>query len=349
MAKAQIVLVDTDEGYLGPLERKFVEEFKYDANIHVITDPAYLAEFFSVQQSIDIFVVSSDLYSPDFMRHNIQNFFVLSEVPPQQDTAEPYHAIYKYTSAKEIYDAIVSMSGATFAARLHSDAARVILLFSAGGGLGQTTIAAGLASVLAQNFRRVLFISMDSLQTFGAFMQSDARIKLGSEKPLLSKSDYVYEAIKPFIVAEMFDFLPPFDSAPASLGIEAEHIIHLIDCIKKAGDYDFVIVDAPNELSKQTTKMMAYANQTIVVTAQDALSVYKLDCLLDNIDFSDPTRFWLVCNLYRSEQENFLISGQNGRNHPKCEYIRYANNMPAGNCAFLAALPDMKKIGQLFL
>lgn len=79
MSKLSIVLVDTDERYLIPLELKFIEELGNQADIMVITELKYLEEYFSSPRHIDVLLINEKLYSKDIEKHNIANTFLLLE------------------------------------------------------------------------------------------------------------------------------------------------------------------------------------------------------------------------------------------------------------------------------
>ena len=75
MAKSTIILADTDEKFLTPLELKFVEELDEDADIELITDSSYFNEYFSSPQSANVLVVSEDLYPNNLQKHIFNKTF----------------------------------------------------------------------------------------------------------------------------------------------------------------------------------------------------------------------------------------------------------------------------------
>ena len=75
MRKLTIVLADTDEDYLMPLELKFIQGFGENADIIVITEREYLNYYFSSPRNIDILLISDELYSREFEKHNRTNFY----------------------------------------------------------------------------------------------------------------------------------------------------------------------------------------------------------------------------------------------------------------------------------
>ena len=104
MGKTTIILADTDEKFLAPLEIKFLEELDDNAVLEVITDPAFFEEYFSSPKSASVLLVSEELYTSALQRHTINNIFVLSENTEEGRTEDLIITkIFKYTSPKDIY------------------------------------------------------------------------------------------------------------------------------------------------------------------------------------------------------------------------------------------------------
>lgn len=349
MAQTKIVVADYDESYLVALERLFVREYKFTAEIILISKVEALHAYFAEPKTIEILVINEKLYDQSFARHNCEHLFILTEEIPDSATGgELFNSlIYKYTTGKVLMDNIISRSGISHATNLHAGVAKVVMVFSPVGGAGQTTIAAGLCTHIARNFRRALFVGADSLQSFGNVLKGKQELQSGVEKTLQEKSKYAYDKIKPMIVTELFDIIPPFSAALASLGVTQGHLMFLIDQIKTSGDYDFIIVDSGSDFTEVTSKMMAYADQVLLVTTQEEDAVYKLNCLLSNIDCSDTNRFAMVCNKYRAESPNSLLDVSAGC--PHTDYIEYDPSVSPHNGEYLANLQSMQKLGQLYI
>lgn len=62
MAGVNILLADGDEQYLLALVRKFIEGFENDGDIEMISDAAYLEEYFQTPRSLDIVVIQEEMY-----------------------------------------------------------------------------------------------------------------------------------------------------------------------------------------------------------------------------------------------------------------------------------------------
>ena len=350
--KIRIVLVDSDERYLMPLEYKIIEQFGDNGDIHVITDIDYFSTFFGKPQSIDILIINEELYDRSIERHDIDNLFILLEVPNDEEETGNLSAnkIYKYSSVKQIFNVIIDqVKNNNTVSFPKSFETKVVMVYSPIGGIGKTTIAAGISSVLANNHKKVLFIGTDNLQTFGCIMRSDSKLKAGTESSIIAKSEYLYDVIKPRIVEEDFDILPPFTSALSSLNIKMEEYIHLINCIRDAKEYDFIIVDCATDFSEATSKLMSNASQTLIVTGQDDVSAHKLDCLLKNIDSSDQNRFYFVCNRYKQEEKNCLVTEDYINKCRVREYVNYESDNEMLTIDNLFNIESIQKIGLMLL
>lgn len=349
MAKLQVVMADPDEMYLLTLERKAIEDFGEDAELHTITQVDFFESFFSSPRRLDLLVIHESWYRPELEKHNIGHIFILSESEEVQDyNFAKYTQLYKYTSVKEIFSKITGRAGSLLPLGKENRKTTVILVYSPAGGSGQTTLALGLCAAFAKSFKRVLFLSTDSLQSFLPGMELENRLKPGAEKALLSKSDYAYETLKPFITETDFCYLPPFSSALPFLGIGATQICDLIDGAVRSDEYDYIVVDGPDDFSPDTTALMAKANHTMLVARQNMYSALKMHALLENIDCSDHQRFSFVCNQYQREKENHLITNGMVGGHV-CEYVGVLPEEVLTDTGALGNIDNIQKLALSFM
>lgn len=325
MANIKIVLADTDDKYLMPLERKFIDGLEDKADLIVITDPSYLNEYFSVPQRVDILIINEELYDAELERHNIASVFLLTEQELLNNSTGDVdtNRIYKYTSVKEIYAEIIGKSSARSETLNTKEETKILMMYSPIGGIGKTTVSAALCEALAKYQKKVLFIGIDSLQTIGSVIPQLPFMESGTEKLMIDKSEYVYEDVKTKIINRTFDILPPFHLSLPSLNIKVEDYINLLNGIRDSKDYDYIIVDGATGFTEDLSRLMGVADHTIILAGQDKSAVYKLDCLLRNIDCSDNDRFVFVCNKYRNDTENFLLSGYMTNICRVSEYIEF--------------------------
>lgn len=349
MANIKIVLADTDEKYLMPLERKFIDSLDDMVELIVITDPNYLKEYFSTPQRLDILIINEDLFDTELERHNISNIFVLKEeeIGIDSKTLEA-NGIYKYTSVKEIYNEVINKSSTRMVPLNNTEETKILMMYSPVGGIGKTTISVALCEAFTKYHKKVLYIGIDKLQTFGSIIENLPLMESGVEKIMLEKSEYIYDMLKTRIVSRSYDILPPFYYSLPSLNLKGEEYFHLLHCIKGTKTYDFIIVDGTSDFTEDTSKLMGYANHTIIVAGQDKISGHKLDCLLRNIDCSDNERFIFICNKFRNEKEN-ILSNEYFSN--LCRISEYIDYMPDTIDSELSQLDNrnIQKLALMFI
>ena len=241
MARPKVIIADEDANYIVPLQFKFVTDFFNKIDLEIITDRAYFDDYFSKPQNAEILIVSEELYDSFLQRHNIQNIFVMMEQYDEGGTGElNVNQIFKYTSIKEIFNEIIGKSaGALNVAAVEKKETQIILVTSAAGGVGKTTVAMGVAACLVQNYKRVLYIEAASLQSAQYMLENDTPISSPDiYTKLLNPSDSIYADIKHVIRKEVFSYIPPFKAAIMSVGLSKNIYMDIAVSAKKSGEYD---------------------------------------------------------------------------------------------------------------
>lgn len=351
MDKIRVLLADTDERYLMALERKFIDGFEGNADINIITDADYLSVFFGTPQYLDILIINDGLYDRSFERHDIANIFILSENMRMGESTGNLNNnyIYKYTSVKEIFNEVVNnLSINSTASFSNVKETRVITVYSPIGGVGTTSMAVGLSAALVKNHKKVLFISTDSLQSFSTFFEDKAELNSNVEKQMVSENEYIYDALKSSIQNEIFDYIPPFRISLSSLNITMPQFIILINSIKGAKEYDYIVVESTSVFTEGTSNLMGYSNHVIIITGQDKISAHKLGCLLKNIDCSDSNRFMFVCNKYKNYKENVLVAEGVLGSIRIDEYVDYMEDEDLLSMERLLRSKSIQKLAMIF-
>lgn len=309
MKKPIIVLADTDENYLAPLEEKFIDETGDHIDLEIITDPLFFNEYFSQPQKIDILVISEDLYRTDLHRLNIRYIFLLTEEPDEGGTDDlRCHSIYKYTSTKEIYHRIVSVAAELLESEFDKPTeTEVVLVYSPLGGVGKTTVALGLSACLAQSHKRVLYINAERLSTFQYRLNNRAELPADLWSELAAGGDDLFNKIAPAVRKEKFDYLPPAGAALSALNMHYSVYEKLIRSAKASGRYDFIIVDTDAVFDSAKASLMLHADKVMMLTDQTARGVFAMNVLLKNVNGSDEEKYIFLCNHYDPEKPNALL------------------------------------------
>lgn len=350
MAKINVLIVDADERYVGPLERKFTAELNGKANIGIITDINYLEVLFSTPQTLDILLINEQLYNVSIEKHNIGSVFILTEEVNEQERVNGHKLIYKYTSVREIYNMVYNnLPTELISSIISREKTKVITVYSPIGGSGKTTIAMMLAANFATKSKRVLFVGTDNLQTFAFELNDAIRLKQGIEKELMNDKVAIYDLVEPSIIRDVMDVFPPLSRAKVALNIGSDFYSEIVKSIKARNIYDYIVVDTATDFSDETIKLFGVSDQTLILVQQDRRSAYKVERFLYNVDCSDSRKYTMVCNQYKNEEENTLVSGEFDIKCRVSEYINYNPRIHMLGFRENCQNKDFNKISDLFI
>ncbi len=321
MNKPFVVLADLDANYLVPLEDKLTEELYDQIDLEIITDKEYFDVFFSTPRKIDTLIISSDLFTHELNRHNITDFFVLSEDVEEDKSSENVTHIFKYSSTKEIFNQILYKNKEILSVQFTHKETQVILITSGVGGSGKTTISMALSESLANNHKRVLYISTDALQSFSYYLQNKGAAPNSIVRVFGCNDDRLYTELLPYLRHEGFTYLPPFGYNIFSLGLDSSIYNRFIKAAKGTKDFDYIIVDTDLTFDEAKAEMVKEADKVIINVLQDAFSTHKTEMLLKNMDCRNGEKFIFVCNKFRRDVDNEYVMSNIGQQFMITEYI----------------------------
>lgn len=310
MARPRVIIADMDADYVVPLQLKFVKDFFEKIDLEIITDKEYFNEFFMKPQKAEILIISDSLYDSSLQRHNISNIFIMSEHAGEADTEElNVVRLFKYTSIKEIFNEIAGKSaGALYTGSKVEKETQVIVVTSANGGAGKTTVAMGISACLTENYKRVLYINAGRLQSFLHMLDNRTPILSAEIYSLLAKpGEGVYSDIKHIIRKEIFSYLPPFKASLMSLGLDYSVFETIALSAKKSKDYDFIVIDAESTFDEYKTRLLDIADKVVMVTNQSVCAVETASLFVENVNGINSDKFIFVCNNFSKEGNNALI------------------------------------------
>ena len=270
MKKPVVVLADTDIKIITPLELRFLEEYDDKIDLQIITDREYFDEYFSTPKNVDILVADEALYSSELQKQNIPKMFVLTEeVGPDKTSDLIAERIQKYSSIKEIFNRIVSLSSSVFGSSFDPvKNTQVLLFYSAGGGAGKTTLALGVSYCLTQNLKKVLYINAERINSYQYLLNSVIPISSNAYSSFYHSSPDIYARIKPVLRNEHFDYLPPFGASLSSLGIDFSIYKNIVESVKKTNEYDYIVVDTDTVFDNDKASMISVADKVFIICEQ---------------------------------------------------------------------------------
>lgn len=301
MRKCRIIIADTDINYILPLQMKFVEDFADDVDLEIISDRSYFKQLFSMPQEVGVLIVSEDLYDASLQRHFIDHLFLMTEHDVEDNTGNlQVQQLYKYTSIKEIFSEITGVAADVLAGKNNAKTEpKILLVTSASGGTGKTTVALGLCETLTKSYKKVLYLNADRLQTF-QYRMEDPR-NLGNHTRLLGSGENVYQDIRSEIRTENFNYVPAFRAPLISLGLDYDIFRRIALSAKQSGEYDFIVVDADAVLDEHKIQLMSIADQVVLVVRPTVSAIAAANQLAANINDIRSEKYLFVCNGYEKE------------------------------------------------
>lgn len=352
MAKPRIIIADTDSSYIIPLQLRFVEEFFDKIDLEIITEKEFFESTFAAPQKAEIVIVSEDLYNASLQKHDIGKIFLLMERYEEEQTGVlNINPIFKYTSIKEIFNEIIGKSTGVLKASLSIKIApQIVLVYSAAGGVGKTTVALGMAACLTQNYKKVLYINACCLHTFQRALGNQSVLSATDVYAKLAKaSDSIYTEIKHVLRKELFTYLPPFKAPLMSLGLKYPIFEKLATSAKESHEFDYIIVDADSEFDDEKAALIDVADKVVIVTTQHAASVFATNTLVSNIDGAGSDKYIFVCNDFSEDEDNALISPSFVPKFSVGEYIEHIPHYDVLKAEDIALSIGIKKASFLVL
>ncbi len=348
MDKPVVVLADLDANYLVPLEDKLTEELYDQIELEIITDRQYFNEYFSVPRRIDTLIICSELFSQDLFRHNVTDFFVLTEEPEDTRSSENVTRIFKYSSTKEIFNQVLYKNKEILNVQFSHKETQVIVVTSGIGGSGKTTVSMALSESLARNHKRVLYISTDVMQGFSYYLQNRNAMPNDIVRVFSGTDDKLYSGVMPYLRNEGFTYLPPFSRSISSIGMDGRIYNRLIEAVKASKDFDFVVVDTDVNMDETKAELFHKADKVIINVLQDAYSTCKIEYLVRNMDCRGNEKFIFVCNKFRRDVNNDYMASEIGQHFIITEYIEEVPQHKIHSLSSFTDLPGIRNLAYIF-
>lgn len=304
MENIKIVVADTDEEYLAPLEYKLAEEWNDKGDIEVITSLKYFNEYFSQPRDIFILIINEYLYSEKIRKQNCGHIFILREDEDFQDERQERGnctSLYKYSSVKEIYSRI---SGTI---RLEStgqatEHTRIYMTYATRGGSGKTLLSLGLSQALKALGNKVLYVCGEDFQDFSVYLENCQGFCSGRfAYSLATQSPGIRQELLPEVDTQVFDYIRPMEKAPATCQIKGGDYGAFLDVLKNSRLYDVIVFEASTGFSPEKLKLFSMADKVVVFFTPERASLCQLDVFLKSIR-RDDDKLMLVCNRMKARQ-----------------------------------------------
>lgn len=345
MAKKRIILAETEETVISALENKFIFDLRDEIDLEVITETDYFNEFFSKPQKADILVCGETMYSQDIKRHDIGKVFLLCENAGSGSTIElDVERVNKYSNPNVVESQVLRDVG--------GPAERqpiMVVICSANGGAGKTTLALGICENFANDYKRVLYINAERINTFHTNFNSKATLPNAIIGELANARNDVFSKIKNAIKKENFDYLPPFSVALSSIGIDMSIYLRIALSARESKEYDVIVVDTDSVFDEYKASLITKADRVLMVVNQTKASVFAMNTLLSNMNCNDKTKYFFVCNNFDANKENALKSSEVNPRFVVSESIAHIDLQDELKKENLAKRGDVQKTAYLLI
>lgn len=318
----RVVLADPSEDYLHPLVVKFLEVFADRISLELVTEETYFQELFSTPQQVSLLLVTEEWELPNPDRHTISHHFVLTE-EKGRNLGEGREGVYKYSSVREIFEELTVKSADVL--QLQGEQRKepqIILVTSASGGVGKSSISLGLCRYLAGSLQRVLYVDAELLALFPYYLANqDAINDSDLYRDLHKEEGNRYDALKHWIRQEEFFYLPPFKAALPSLGLSEEIFLDFIRSARESYEYDYIIVDSDSNFNDFKMKLFNLSQRILFVLRQDPGSVYAIEQFFKNVNWKQNDTLLFVVNHFQEEKKNAFLAKNFGQGIVPTEYI----------------------------
>lgn len=269
--KIKLAILEKDTSYLNRLVSAFGTKYADKFEIYSFTDKAVAMENID-KAKIDVFVAGSEfeIDTETLPRRCGFAYFVDSI---EIDTYKNQMAICKYQKADLIYKQILSIysenAGNFSGLKLGEDISKVICVTSVSGGTGSSAMAVATAVHYANTGHKVIYLNLEPFGSTdiyfsaeGQFDMSDVIFALKSKKTNLSLK--LESCVK--TDASGVNFYSQSKLALDMMELGSEEIIHLLSELQLTGSYDYIVVDMPFALEKNTLEVLKQAHSIVWVS-----------------------------------------------------------------------------------
>lgn len=311
MADKTMVIASLDKIYINAFEISFTRDVRTNINLKIITDYDYLMGYFMSPHKIDVLIIEEDLYRSINNTVNISNVFILTEDKNNEGLFDDkVEYVYRYSSIKEIFHKVIGKAGIEKVldnkSRNKSEKTKTIMVYSPIGGSGKTTVSLGISKQLSDLNKKVIYVSLQSLQDYQYYIHDYEYVANGFDKTLIRKDSNIMAEILNNIGNEGFDYLKAFDGPMMAYGLTDEHYSYLINKIVESGIYDYIVMDTSSELNNQNIRIMKNVDEIVLIAQQGKYNECKINQLLNCIEYSED-KIHFVCNKFSYENKNLSI------------------------------------------
>lgn len=314
--KKTLTIIDTGSGFASSMEDELVKRYFGKATIRVITDPAYMKEYFRIDRKTDLLIINQEAYADFPDNQEVGHFFMtVSEIDMDASYPENVTVLMQYLPEEEIFQ---KLDHALFPPaeeiereeeQKEEHETRVLAVYSPIGGCGKSLAAYAIARKLKNLDEKVLLISCDTMQSLSVFMENDARAGEDLAEALKNPNEDTYWTILKYIEREEISWLLPFEKSLPLMDIGMKEWGTLIDILLEKKDFDYLVLDFGSVLDREGAEILQKARTLVLLTENNAIAGQKMQKLLQNTELLPESNTIMIANDSSKERTEGGIQG----------------------------------------
>lgn len=291
MGRLRIVIADTDEGYVQGLS-DYISSF-HSARFEITTFTCFefLREFLlRKEKSVELLLISPEMYSSGILAEQVSSVALLA---PGSFTAEArgLRVINKYQHVEKIMSDIAqvfseSQTSQTFLAGGNRKA-KVVGVYSPGGGTGKTTVALCCSIQSALRGQKVFYLNLESLPVIPDFFERNHQRSFSRAlyyiKEKSSNLALKIDGVKCIDTRFGIHYFSPVEHPFDMEELTAEEAGMLVETLKSIGQYDFIFVDMSSGFNRLNSAIMGKCQQLLIVSDPQPVAKAKCDSLMQQL------------------------------------------------------------------
>ncbi len=290
---AQIVIADPDYGYIKQYEEELLKKYAQRADIRIITQPDYLANYFRVHRVIDVLIIAREFYGPFVKDHDIGYLLVLDQEVSLEfgEDGKEYSTLMKYTSSDEMFAFIDkaledSPLEQPEAVMPHSKGkeVKIISVYSPMGGCGKSLVSVALGRKIKKLEESAIVVGCDDLQSVGIYLENRQPADESLASALKTPNEDTYWEILRNVAQEEVPCILPFEKPLSVLGVGTDELLNLVGLLKSKGDFKYIILDLGTDMGETNRALVSISDLCILITEPNLCACRKLEKLMMNQD-----------------------------------------------------------------
>ncbi|MGI6057598.1 MAG: AAA family ATPase [Bilifractor sp.] len=316
--KPQLIIIDTDSGFLKHCEEDIIRRYSVNAEVQVITDPGFVDAYFSTEQNPDLMLIDEGSYGDgsQFAGHSIGRIYLLvPEAGMTKTYPDNVTVLMEFLPKEELFEKIdmalwagVEVEDAASAEKEPAapKQTKVVAVYSPIGGCGKSLVCVALARKLKMLDQKVLLIGCDDTQSLSVYLPGESYASPELAEKLIHPDEDTYWTILQNIKTDVVSYLLPFEKSLGTMNVGLKEFDVLIRTLVEKQDFDFIVLDIGSCLSREMTERLNKLKALILLTEANVLANRKMQKLLKNSELLPKCQCMIVANEYQSDDTRIL-------------------------------------------